>query len=199
MSFAHIAVYPYILPYYRIMDHYWAAVTAFGQIPAPVRVQIDVGARRDRASTASSSRPAVLTPRTGPTPGTSTATSNGVGACPRSSPRCPRQRHLRPVRVGHRGTRGLTSDTATGVRAPWVGWTGLAPQFDLYTSAAPGSETEAAVVNGSGDSFTSGYGGPRPGRGVRRPAAGSGSPPGTASAIGDTVGQRIERLMRGGR
>ena len=35
LSASHIQVFPYVLPYYRIMDHYWAAVTRFGLLPAP--------------------------------------------------------------------------------------------------------------------------------------------------------------------
>ena len=42
-QFAHFAIYPYVLPYYRILDHYWAAVTAFGQLPAPTGTQITWG------------------------------------------------------------------------------------------------------------------------------------------------------------
>ena len=37
VSLSHIAVYPYVLPYYRVLDHYWAAVTAFGQLARAVR------------------------------------------------------------------------------------------------------------------------------------------------------------------
>ena len=55
-------------------------------------------------------------------------------------------------------------------------------------------------MNGSGDSFHSGYGGSAVSAGVCAMGIGDGSgPPVTATSIGDTVGQRIERLMRAGR
>ena len=40
IALSHAAIYPVQLPYYRVLDHYWAAVTAFGQLPAPQAVQI---------------------------------------------------------------------------------------------------------------------------------------------------------------
>ena len=40
ISLSHLAIYPSALPYYRVLDHYWAAITAFGQLPAPQQVQV---------------------------------------------------------------------------------------------------------------------------------------------------------------
>jgi len=79
-------------------------------------------------------------------------------------------------------------------------WTGLSSSFEVYTASGVGSEKGAAQVTGSGDSFNSGYGSGAAGAGVCQTASGSGgSPPAAATSTGDTVGQRIERLMRGGR
>jgi hypothetical protein len=88
---------------------------------------------------------------------------------------------------------------SSSLYALWVGWIGLAPAFSVYTSATLGTETEAAVALGSGDAFNSGFGGSASGVGVAQIAGGNGSaPPAAPSAIGDTVGERIERLMGGG-
>ena len=40
MSLSHWAVFPYILPAWRILAHYTAAITGFGLLPAPVATQI---------------------------------------------------------------------------------------------------------------------------------------------------------------
>lgn len=188
-AFSHIAVYPYILPYYRIYDHYWAATTAFGQIPAPTTPSVQwVG-------------PAQLGGSASFTPDGSLNLGGYTGnSVPSAS----------AVVVANIG--GYTSGPsawATGAQyfpsstqwfALWVGWGGVASTFDVYTASSLGSETQAAVVLGAGDSFNSGYGASANGQGVGQVSGGDGSSPPTApSSIGDTVGQRIERLMRGGR
>lgn len=187
-SVSHIAVYPYILPYYRVMDHYWAAVTSFGQLPAPTAPAIQwVG-------------PAQLGGSSGFPPdgsvnfGSYTANSNPSASA--------------IVVANVSGFTSGPSAWAVGTAfnpsgsewyVLWVGWQGVASSFDLYTSAALGSETEASVVAGSGDAFTSGYGAGASGQGVAHVSGGSGSaPPSAPSSIGDTVGNRIERLMGGG-
>ena len=194
-SYAHIAVYPYLLPYYRILDHYWAAVTAFGQLPAPSGIQVEwllgIGASESGMSPGGDYTP------DGNNNG-SYATQNGVGMSARVAALAPGVTSG-PSAWSVGSTEGLTNDTGTGVGTPWVGWTGLAPQFEVYTSASPGTEEGAALVNGSGNAFVSGYGGSATSDGVCAMGPGSGSPPGTTSAIGDSVGERIERLMRGGR
>jgi hypothetical protein len=76
----------------------------------------------------------------------------------------------------------------------------VASLFGVYTSSSLGNETQAALAAGSGDSFSGGYGAGASGHGVAQVSGGSGSsPPAAPSAIGDTVGQRIERLLRAGR
>src|SRR6185503_1153936 len=40
MSLAHWAIFPYILPAWRILAHYTAAITGFGLLPAPAATQI---------------------------------------------------------------------------------------------------------------------------------------------------------------
>ena len=187
-AISHVAVYPYILPYYRVMDHYWAAVTSFGQLPAPTSAAIQwIGPEGlggdgefppdgsiDAGNYVANSSPSV----------SAVVVSNVAGFT--SGPSA--------WAVG-------TAFTATGSAwyVLWVSWSGVAAAFDLYTSASLGSETEASVVAGAGDSFSSGYGSGASGHGVAHVSGGDGSsPPSVPSAIGDTVGERIERLLGGG-
>jgi len=75
-------------------------------------------------------------------------------------------------------------------------WTGFAPKFAVYTAASTGAETQAAVTMAQGELFKSGYGGSATASGIGHLSSGSGaSPPSAASATGDTVAQRIERIM----
>ena len=205
MSLAHLAVYPVLLPYYRVLDHYWAAVTAFGQLPAPTGVQI---------AWTDEQYPKPPNDESSPTSGFYVQDGSGGGY---------------PV-TGYNSVDGTSLSVIVGGAAPggivsgpsawaasttsysaydtisleyvyqWVSWTGVAPLFNVYTSANLGSETEAAVVCGNGDAFTGGYGSGATGTGVAQVSGGSGaSPPTSPSAIGDTVGQRIERLMYAGK
>lgn len=202
VALSHIAVYPYILPYYRIMDHYWAAVTSYGQLPAPTGVQIAWTPPLPPTSEAGS---ATFYTADGslPPPGSAGAgggygAANGVAVSALVAATAP------GVTSGPSpwGTGSAQYDNvaeSVDTENLWVSWTGFAPGFNLYTANKLGSETEAAVVNGSGDSFSGGYGGSASGHGVCQVSGGDGSAPPAASLIGDTVGERIERLLRGGR
>ena len=77
-----------------------------------------------------------------------------------------------------------------------LSWTGFAPKFAVYTADAPATETEASVVCGLLEDYSSGYGSSGAGYGAGHVSGGSGaSPPTAASSIGDTVAQRIERVL----
>ena len=77
-----------------------------------------------------------------------------------------------------------------------VTWAALAPLVQVYTASGAGTETEASACLGAGDSFTGGYGASASGHGVSHVSSGTGaSPPSGPSALGDTVGQRIERAL----
>lgn len=188
-AISHLAVYPSVLPYYRVYDHYWAATTAFGQVPAPTGVSVQwIG-------------PAGLGGSANFPPDGSI---NSGGYVANTSP------SASAIVVANVG--GFTSgpsawsvgaaaaNTASESYVLWVGWSGVASAFDVYTASSLGSETEAAIALGGGDSFSSGYGSGANGQGVAHVSGGSGgTPPVSPSSIGDTVGERIERLMRGGR
>ena len=66
----------------------------------------------------------------------------------------------------------------------------------MYTNPALGTENNAATACGNQDSFTQGFGSGASGFGIFQIAAGTGAAaPASASAIGDTVQQRIERCL----
>ena len=207
IALSHLAIYSKVLPYYRILDHYWAAVTSFGQLPAPSGVQIawTDGTKAAPSGTyfaAPTSGFYVPDGSLGGTSGGYTA-SSGVGMSALVVAAAPGG-VVSGSSAWAAGATTYNEELSVGVYLtnvfPWISWTGVAPQFDVYTAANLGSEAEAAVVNGSGDSFNGGFGGSASGAGVAQVSGGDGSsPPAAPSAIGDTVGSRIERLMRGGR
>jgi len=195
-SFSHLAVYPYILPYYRIMDHYWAAVTAFGQLPTPTSLAVawSVTPVTVDSVTSGSYNP------DGSDSG-SYSTTNGVAMSARVAAIAPGGVTSGASSWGVSTAENVTTPIfyGTGTGSPFVSFTGVAPQFAIYTSATPGAETEASIAT-SGDGYSSGFGGSASGVGVAHISGGDGSSPtNTPSSIGDAVGQRIERLLRNGR
>ena len=197
VSLAQLAVYPAILPAWRILAHYVAAVTAFGQLPAPsgVAPAFNSIAYTDSGGGGQSG---IYAPdgSSGWAYGAYSA-PDGVGVSAVVAATAPGGITSGPsawapgIGVFYNNLHPSDSDMFL-----WVGWTGLAPSFAVYTAQNLGSEAEAAIANGSGVSFNSGYGSGASGAGVCRTAGGSGaSPPTSASAIGDTVAQRIERVF----
>ena len=205
ISLSHLAVYPYQLPYYRVLDHYWAAVTAFGQLPAPTGVQIAwTDGQAPNPGEFNSAPASNFYVPDGSAGGTSGGYNAGSGTAISVL--------VTAIAPGVTSGPSAWAASATSFKDlvselliaenvfPWISWSGVAPLFNVYTSATLGSETESAVVSGDGDAFTGGYGGSASGSGFAQVSGGDGSvPPGTPSAIGDTVGSRIERLMNGGR
>lgn len=186
VSLSHIAVFPYVLPYYRIMDHYWAAITAFGQLPAPNGVALQ---------SVPFSSPAAITPD-----GQFATGSYGSGNNPWT---------MSAVVVAEAGgfnsgpsAWSVTGGIGQGLNGDSAGitWTGVSSQWAVYTATQSGSEKQAALSSGTSNDFSSGFGASANSYGVADTGNGNGSVPPTAgSAIGDSVGQRIERLMRAGR
>jgi hypothetical protein len=198
ISLSHLIVFPSVLPFWRVLDHYWAGITGYGLLPAPSGTQVQFQKSGQGTGDAGLGTDAFAPDGTsGYISGAYNATS-GISLSAVIAATAP------GVTSGPSAwTAGAAQyDTLTGSPKmfAWVGWTGLAPSFNLYTSANLGTETEAAVVNGSGTSFNSGYGSSAAGAGVCQTASGSGaSPPAAATAVGDTVGQRLERLMYAGK
>ena len=185
VSLAHLAVYPAILPAYRITAHYWAAITAFGLLPAPqgVSASMTANASGGQGNTWAGDGSVFQ----GTYTGTLSAATSEISA-------------LVTANAGSftSGPSQWAPTAAIGERIfAWVTWTtGLAPLFTIYTAASHGSETAASTTIGAGDSYTSGYGSGATGTGNCHVAGGSGSSPPTGpTATGDTVGQRLERIL----
>lgn len=187
---SHLAIYPSELPPYRIMAHYMAAVTGFGLIPTPTDVTLswegplranypDNSLMTDGSQT--TGRQAYLTAQA------SCIVTANIGA----------------YTSGPSAWVVAVDQTIPGaaVEAYTLGvtWTGVAPAFGIYTGATIGTEANAATACGNDDWFYSGLGGSANGFGIFQTASGTGaSAPATASAIGDTVSQGIERRLAAG-
>ena len=185
-SFAHAAIYPSQLPAWRILAHYCAAVTGFGLIPAPQEVSV----------TLTTNEGVVSAPTTFTQDG-SIQTGSFGGAGPTDTAVT---MSARVAAVAGSYTSGPSAWVLGGAfdydLFAWVSWNGVAPLFNVYTAATVGSETEASTAAGSGDSYSSGFGGSASGAGRCHVSGGSGaSPPAAASALGDTAAQRIERIL----
>ena len=208
IAYSHWAVFPYLLPEWRLLSHYTAAITGFGLLPPPIPSAQSVlnppllvssqqraggyGLTPDGAasngsyghgSNSSFTLSAVVTANAG-------AFSSGPSAW---------------AVTGATGqtlqTGPTTGDNTDFGNAVWVAWVNtVAPFYTIYTGASVGAEKAAATVLGSGDAFTSGYGATAVSASGDVIGSGSGASPPTAStSLGDAVGARIERLMRAGR
>lgn len=191
ISLSHIEVYPRILPASRILAHYSAAITGCGVLPPPTGLALSTVNTTASAPYGRTLVPDGTTdtgdfgsPPANDTFGISVLAVASAGGY--TSGPCARQTTSAVI---------VASDVNYDYGV-WAGWTSLAPQVLVYTAAEAGSETEAAVCCGSGDAWTSGYGSGAVGTGVCQVSGGSGaSPPSGPSSLGDTVGQRLERLL----
>ena len=193
VAISHLAVYPYILPNWRIQAHYWAAVTGFGLIPAPqspavagtVNSSLDV----ENLTISYTADGAAFIGSYG-TSGASVLAAEIVANAGgfTSGPSAWGQASLT-------GQFNSGRDVINGA-AGYVSWTGLATTFSVYTSNQVNAGTQAAVSQGQSVTFTAGYGAGASATGPGVVAGGSGgAPPSAASAIGDTVANRIERAL----
>ena len=192
--------YPYILPVYRIIAHYWAAITGFGLLPAPSSVSLGQATNTDINE--SSPSPITFTPDGSEYGGD--YGGNGSNVNPVASPIAALVTSIAgsynsgPSAWGQFTASGtyVSGENATNGAAVFVSWTGVATKFDIYTSTQVAGGTEAAVSRAQSITFTSGYGASAASVGPGKLGGGSGaSPPAAASAIGDTVAARIERVM----
>jgi hypothetical protein len=199
MSLSHWAIFPYILPDWRILAHYTAAITGFGHLPAPIGTAVNpVSSPPTNIATAVSAQAQnnagyQTTPdgqfydgsygnnNNNPAQYTfslvTTANAGGYSSGP-------------SARVTSSGIGQVINHNASVYNtfgfALWLSWTGVAPDYNVYSSATAGAEKLMETIPATGSAVTSGYG------------AGT-SPPASVTPLGDGVGQRIERLMRAGR
>ncbi len=191
VAMSHLIIFPGILPAWRILSRYCAAITGFGLLPAPTGLQLSAVANQTLAG--------------GSTPDGSEfqgqygyVSSVAVDAYTFSA--------VAAAVAGNYTSGPSSRATIAGIgqssisphigAAVWASWNSVSPLVQLFTSATAAGETEAGAALSAGDSYTSGYGGGASGHGTGRVSSGTGaSPPGGPSALGDTLGQRIERLL----
>ena len=150
-------MFPYILPDWRILAHYTAAITGFGLLPAPVATAISPVSSPPVNVIHRTPSPAA----TGTDPGYQT-TPDGLhyDGCYGDSGNNPASYsyslvatanagslQFRPVsqgdRVRHRAGHQLPAPGASTTRwgyALWLSWTGVAPSFNVYSSASAATE-----------------------------------------------------------
>jgi len=189
VAYSHAEIYPAILPAWRILARYCAAATGFGLLPAPQTVSLSTVANQFGTG---------FVPDGSLHDGSYGSTGSAVTTYTFSGLAVAQAGSYTSGPSARAVTAGLGQDNG-GIffgNAVWVSFTSLSPSAVIYTAASASGETGAATVCGSGDSFSAGFGSGASGAGVCQTAAGSGaSPPAGPSALGDTVGQRIERIL----
>lgn len=194
VSIAHVAVYPRVLPYWRVLAHYWAGVTGFGQLPAPTGMQIAI------SQLGAGSTPDGQYFKTSTLPTGIPAAEYGFGTSPVSmaavvTAQAPGGITSAPSAWGAAAGPGTTSSYQSYYYF-YVNWTGVAPSFAVYNGTEINSETQADLTVANSSLMTNNFGSSTVSEGIGSTGAGNGSaPPSAASAIGDTVAQRIERLL----
>lgn len=186
VAYSHWEVYGTVLPAWRVLAHYCAAATGFGLLPAPQ--QIALSAVINQNGTGYTPDGTLFQGFYGPNQNSAFSFSGLAVAQAGAATSGP-------------SARAVLAGVGQGVASPfgnavWMSFTGLAPSFTVYTSPAADAETSAAVISGSGDSFSSGFGSGASGHGACQVSGGGGvAPPASASSLGDTVAQRLERVL----
>ena len=198
VAYSHFEIYPEILPAWRVLAHYCAAITGFGLLPAPQTLAIStvanktpgIGYTPDGSLFNSGNHNNASASGYGST-GSAVITYSFSGLAVAQAGSYTSGPSARAVQAGL----GVDSGGIYIGNAVWLSFTSLSPSVAIYTSADAGAEVNAATVCGSGDAFSSGFGSGAVDAGVCSTAAGTGaSPPAGPSSLGDTVGERIERI-----
>jgi hypothetical protein len=190
VAYSHWAVWGSILPPWRLLSQYSAAITGSGLLPAPQTVA--VAAVINELPTGYTPDGTLYQGSYGYAGGTSLVPFTFSGEVAAAAGSYTSGPSARAVTAGI----GVSGSHSYYGNAIWLSYTGLAPQYALYTAAAANAETSAATVCGSGDSFSSGFGAAAADAGVCSTGGGTGaSPPSAPTPLGDTVAQRLERLL----
>ena len=194
VAYSHWAVFSSILPAWRLLGHYYAAACGCGLLPAPQTTAVTAVSNLHGTGYTPDGQdyqgnyghPGGTTLQTFTFSGLAVAVAGSYTSGPSA----------RAV------TAGLGTDSGGQYfgNACYLSFTGLSPSVALYTASSADSETQASVVCGSGDAYTAGFGSGATANGVCHVSGGSGaSPPSGPSALGDSVGQRLERILGYGR
>jgi Concanavalin A-like lectin/glucanases superfamily len=184
-SVSHLAIYPSMLPAWRIRAHYWAALAGFGLIPAPSQVQFSLTLPSTDATKGPAVTPDGLEASGGygyNYPDSETFTFAAVVSANAGD------YTSGPSAWAATGGPAVTGDASGDGYVVTVDWTGVAPSFSIYTAASVTAETGADVTASNSEDFTKDYGSSAevlPGIGHLA----------AASSTGDTVQQRIERCL----
>lgn len=199
VAYSHAIVYPSILPAWRVTARYAAAITGFGLLPAPQTVSLStvlnktpgIGYTPDGSLFNAGNHNGVSGSGYGST-GAAVVTYTFSGLAVAQAGSYTSGPSARAIIAGlGNGTGGIFQGNAV-----WMSFTSLAPSVGIYTAASANAELNAATVCGSGDSFSSGFGSGASGSGVCQTAAGTNAaPPASASSLGDSTAQRIERIL----
>lgn len=187
---SHVAVYPGQLPAWRLLSHYNAATTGFGVIPIPA------------SATASSDNISVTSGGL-----TLDGQYNTAGTYASGSPSTLFYYPVQAIAImgaHHSAPAPYTLGIAAGISGSpsgqmTVACDGVSDEFAFYTlnnSFSSFALTQASVSCAGYDIYTSGFGASTVSIALAHIAAGSGAAvPAGPTALGDTVGQRIERLL----
>jgi hypothetical protein len=191
VALSGLAIIPGILPAWRIRSRYAAAITGYGVLPAPTGLALSAVGNQTAAGGAVPDGSEFqgsygFVSSTVVDAYTFSAVAAAVAGSYTSGP------SARAVAAGI----GQSSISPHIGYAVWAAWNSVSPLVQLYTSAQAGGETEAGAALAGGDSYTDGYGSGASGHGAGRVSSGTGaSPPTGPSVLGDTIGQRIERIL----
>jgi hypothetical protein len=180
VSYSHLAIYPRVLPPARIMAHFMAAYAAFGQLPAPSLacqfLTISIGGADP-----------------GPDgelylgiPFFNAQGSGGSAASDRSVLTAYVTSAAGDLTSAVSQPESVNLFTDIGTGEAWLSATGLAPQYSFWTGNA-GAAEQLAATTVQPYLYVTSY------APTDAPAI-----PATASALGDTVAARIERLLLSG-
>lgn len=190
VAYSSWTVYPSVLPAWRVRAHYCAGITAFGLLPAPTGLQLQA-VNNQFAGQGYTPDGALFDGSYGVSGGhvanyTASAVAVAEAGSYTSGP------SARAVIVGS-GKDYSGSNVGSALYAQCAA---VAPSVGWYTAATANAETNAATVCGTSDSFSAGFGSSATGAGPGQTASGTGaSPPSAPSSLGDTVQQRIERIL----
>jgi hypothetical protein len=190
VAYSHWAVFTGTLPAWRVLAHYCAMVTGFGVLPAPQSMSLSTV--QNKLGTGWTPDGTAYQGSYGHPGGTTVTTfvfsalAAAVAGAYTSGP------SARAITAGQ----GVDDGGTFYGPAIFASFAALAPSVRVYTAAAAAAETEASAVCGSGDAYTAGYGSSATGTGACHVSGGTGaSPPSAPSGLGDTVAQRIERVL----